>query len=76
MPSLLIKDVRIVADVRSENAVKINIHKVKIVLLYAAGDRIDCFVRESHRVEERIHRSLQKLNERFLDRILLRSAEH
>ena len=76
MPAFLIEDVRIFQDVRVKNAVKIDSHKIQVVLFYAAGYRIDCLVRECHRVEEGVHRGLKKLHERFLDRIFVRTAEH
>ena len=76
MPSFLIEDVRIFQNVRPEDTVQINIHQIEIILLYAARDRVNCFVRESHRVQEGIHGSLQKLHERLLDRVFIRTAEY
>ena len=75
MPAFLIEDVWICEHLRLEDRVQIYFHQVEVVLLDAARYRIKSLVREGHRVEEGVHRSLQKLDERLLYRIFFGSAK-
>ena len=76
MPALLIENIRVGEDARAEYRIEIYLHEIEIILLHAARDRIESLIRICHSVEECVHRRLEKLDERLLDRIFVRAAEH
>ena len=76
MPAFLLKYSALAVDLRIENSVKINIHKVAEIAVIAACDGVNCFVRICHGVEEGIERALCKLDKRVFDREFSRAAQH
>ena len=74
MPALLLHDG--LADARIEHCVEIDVDEIVEIPKVLAGDRIDRLVGEGHRVEERVERALHQLNERILDRVFARAAQH
>ena len=76
VPALLHEHLRIRAHRGIEYGVEIDIHEVLKIARIAACNRIHRLVRKCHRVEERVERSLHEFNERLLQRVLARAAEH
>ena len=76
MPAFLIERIRRIIDGRLEHRIQIHLYQVHEVLRIAARHRIQRLVRKGHGVEEGVHRAFQQMDERFLHRIVLRSAEH
>ncbi len=66
----------VLRDQREEHRVEIDVDEIVEVLEVLAGDRIGGLVRKGHGVEEGVHRALDQLDERLLDRIFARPAEH
>ena len=76
MPALLAEDFRLLVDQRVQHRVHIDPHEIVKILPVAAGNRIEGLVPEGESVEKGIHGALQQLHKRFLDRIMIRAAEH
>ena len=75
-PALLAEDLRTVVDRRMEYGIQIHIHQIQKILIVPAGYGINRLIRESHRVQEGLHRAFQKLHERLLHRVFVRAAQH
>ena len=75
VPALLHEDLRVLAHVRVEDGVEVDVHEVLEVLVVAAGHRVHRLVRIRHRIEEGVERALDELDERLLERVLARAAE-
>ena len=54
MPTFLIEDFRFCQNLRMQNGVHVNVHKVQKILVVAAGHRVHGFVGEGHGVEKRL----------------------
>ena len=76
VPALLHQHLRIRAHGWIEHRIEVHIHQVLKVAVVSARNGVHRLVWERHRVEERVERALHKLDERFLQRILARAAEH
>jgi hypothetical protein len=74
MPALLFEGVR--ADARVEHGVEIDIDQVVEILQILARDRVTGLVGIGECVEEGVERALHQLDERVLDGIFARSAQH
>ena len=75
VPALLHEDLRVLAHVRVEDGIEVDVHEVLEVLVVAAGHRVHRLVRIRHRVEEGVERAFDELDERLLERVLARAAE-
>src|ERR1700730_12087895 len=74
MPALLLEYLR--CQSRKEHRIQIDIDQVVEILDILARDRVAGLVRKRHGVEKRIERALHQLDERLLDRIFARAAQH
>jgi len=59
-----------------EDGIAVHIGQVEEILLYIAGQRIDCKIRIGHRIKKSSHAPFQHLDKRILDRILARAAQY
>ena len=75
VPALLHEHLRVLAHVRVEDGVEVDVHEVLEVLVVAAGHRVHRLVGVRHRIEEGIEGALDELDERLLERVLARAAE-
>ena len=75
MPALLTQSIFVFINQRVKNSVKINIHQVMEVLIVAAGNRINRFIRISHSVQKGVQRAFNKVNKGLLQMIFARAAE-
>ena len=75
MPALLHEDLRIFPHIRIEYSIEINIHEILEVLIVTARHRVHRLIWIGHRIEERIERSLDELDKRFLERIFAAATE-
>ena len=79
VPTLLLKracpDIG-VQDARVEHGIEVDVAEVVKVLPVLRGDGVHRLVGSSHRVEERLQRAFEKFDERLLQRILARAAQH
>ena len=76
VPALLFEDLFALVDGRMQHRIEIDIHKVHQVFLVRARNGIDRLVCEGHGVQERLHRALEQVHERFLHRELVRTAQY
>ena len=75
MPALLTQSIFVFINQRIKNSVQINIHQVMEVLIVAAGNRINRFIRISHSIQKGVQRALHKVDKRLLQMIFARAAE-
>ena len=76
VPAFLLKDRFLLVDPRMEHRIEVHVHEVVQVLLVGRGNWVQRLVGKGHGVQERLHRAFQQVDERFLDRVLARTAEH
>ena len=76
MPALLHEHLRIRAHRGVEDRIEVHVHEILKITVIAARDGIHRLVGECHCVEESVERALHKLDERLLQRIFARAAEH
>src|SRR5262249_1183270 len=74
MPALLLEYLR--CQPRKEHRIQIDVDQVVEILDVLARDRIAGLVWKRHGVEKRVERTLHQLDERLLDRIFARAAQH
>ena len=74
MPPLLLENKRRQSGIK--DGVQIDVNKIVEVLYVLAGHRIAGFVGIGHGIEKGLHRALQKLYKRFLDRVFSRPTEY
>mmetsp|Transcript_56405 Transcript_56405/g.155014 ORF Transcript_56405/g.155014 Transcript_56405/m.155014 type:complete len:276 (+) Transcript_56405:288-1115(+) len=76
VPPLLRQDCRVLLGARVQHGVKVHVDKVVEVLGVLRGDGVAGAVGVGERVEERLQRALEQLDERLLGRVLVRTAQH
>ena len=76
VPALLLKHALVHHGKRAKHRVQIDVQQVHEVRLVGACEGIDRLVREGHGVQKRRHAAFQHLQERRLDRILLRPRQY
>ena len=76
VPALLAEDLLLAVDVRMQDRVHVDVHKVREIAVVAACDGIDGLIRIGHRVQERVQRAFRELDERILRGELPRAAQH
>ena len=76
MPPFLKEDLFRFIDPRIKNRIKIHAHKVHQILLIRACNRVNCFVRERHRVQKSLHAALEQVNERLFYWVFFRPAQN
>ena len=74
VPAFLFEDRTLVVELGEEHGVEIDAHQVHEVALVGACDRVHRLVGERERVEERLHRGFEQVDERLLYRILVAAA--
>ncbi len=74
VPAFLFEDRTLVVELGEEHGVEIDAHQVHEVALVGACDWVHRFVGERERVEERLHRGFEQVDERLLYRILVAAA--
>ena len=75
VPALLLKDPRPAVDRRVEHRVQIDAHEFLEVGRVRGGDGVHGLVGEGERVQEGLHRGLEQVHERLLDRVGVRAAQ-
>ena len=59
-----------------QHGVEVDVHQVEQILLVSARDRIHRLVGEGERVQKRLHRAFEEVDERLLHRELARAVEN
>jgi len=75
VPSLLFEDAGAVVDGGMEHGIEVDAHEVLEVGRVGGGHWVHGLVREGEGVQERLHRRLEQVHERFLDGIGVGAAE-
>ena len=76
VPAFLFENRTLVVELGEEHGVEIDAHQVHEVALVGACDRVHRLVGERERVEERLHRGFEQVDERLLYRILVAAAQN
>ena len=76
MPAFLLKHRTLAVDRRVQHGVHIHIGQVLEVLVVGAGHGVHGFIGERERVEDRLHRGFQQIDERLFHREFIGTAQH
>ena len=76
VPALLLKHRALAVDCRMQHGVHVHVGQVFEILIVGAGHGVHGFIGERERVEERLHRGFQQINERLFHREFVGTAQH
>ena len=76
MPAFLLEHRALAVDCRVQHGVHVHVGKVFEVLVVGAGHGVHGFIGERERVEERLHRGFQQIDERLFHREFVGTAQH
>ena len=76
MPAFLLKHRALAVDRRVQHGVHVHVGKVFEVLVVGAGHGVHSFIGECERVEKRLHRGFQQIDERLFHREFIGTAQH